>query len=145
MRHHKYNNKFRAVGRKAYYMPETLPFILCSACIQVAMQESPEAKTIYCEIVESYRLPDLQKGFQRLELRIPDSKELAEKIGKRLGLEEAQKKANPGVWLPDGKTLELIEEMTWEYFDVFSPWIDWKKGTARSRDFAYFLERVREF
>lgn len=51
-----------------YYMPESMPLVLCGACLIIALEYSRKAKDIYNQIVESYRLPDIQAAFKNLEL-----------------------------------------------------------------------------
>ena len=55
--HHK--NKVHNSVSGRYYMPESMPLVLCGACLIIALEYSKKAKDIYNQIVESYRLPDI--------------------------------------------------------------------------------------
>lgn len=119
--------------------------MLCNACVEVALMLSEEARDVYAQIEQAYRLPDCEKAYYRLQEAIPEGKELIEQVTKRLGLVEAQQRAKPGLWLPNGSTLELFVDMLGDYFPLLKPWIDFKKNKAKSRDFAYLFERMGTF
>jgi hypothetical protein len=48
-------------------MPEAMPFVLCGACLVIALEYSEKAKEIYKKIVESYRLPDAIEMLDKLD------------------------------------------------------------------------------
>jgi hypothetical protein len=49
-----------------YYLPETMPLVFCAACLIVALESSRPLRVAFCEIVDSYRLPDVKKTFNIL-------------------------------------------------------------------------------
>ena len=51
-----------------YYMPEAMPLMLCGARLIVVLVSSEKARGIYNQIVESYRLPDIQAAFNKVGL-----------------------------------------------------------------------------
>lgn len=128
-----------------YYMPETMAFVFCSACIAEALKESKEARDLYERVLESYRLPDCREAMYKLEEEIPSGKKLLDKVGKRVGIDKPKESGESGPWIPDGKALGAFKEMTLEYAYVLKPWVDLKRGQPRSPDFRYLIERIREF
>ena len=54
-----------------YYLPESIPFVMCGACLMVVLASSAEAKALYDEIVQSYELPGVQAVFDAAGRRFP--------------------------------------------------------------------------
>lgn len=49
--------------KSRYYPPEMMPFVLCSACLEIVLDESEEARKLYDEIIECFSLSGCQETF----------------------------------------------------------------------------------
>lgn len=54
-----------------YYLPESMPLILCGACLMVVLQSSEKAEAIYRKIVQSYSLPGMQAVSKAADVELP--------------------------------------------------------------------------
>ena len=96
-------------------MPESMPLVLCGACLIIALEYSKEAKDIYNKIVESYRLPDIKEMFNE-----PDSQ-----------------LTNPGSNLINCMKNE-------EYGQIVGKWFDLERDKIKSVDFKYWNGLINE-
>jgi hypothetical protein len=70
-----------------YSPPEVYPFTLCATCLGIVLKESTEAKDLFNEIVECYKLPGFHEIFNKLNDEIPEGQELIKKIVDKSGLD----------------------------------------------------------
>ena len=83
-----YKNKNGKLYKSSHYFPpELMPIAICAACQGIVLKESPEAKELYNEIVECYKLPGFQEIFNKLNDEIPEGQELIKKIVDKSGLD----------------------------------------------------------
>jgi hypothetical protein len=116
---------------------------LSAACLGIVLKESPEAKELYEEIMECYKLHGLQEIFDKLENEIPEGEELLKRIVDKSGLDYDKPPNMEQVGIPqvrnmiDG-SLELISD----YVDEYTPWV--LEGKARNRDMNLLLIKITE-
>jgi len=67
-------NKVRKGVSSGYYLPESMPLVLCGACLVVVLLSSEKAREVYGKLVESYRLPGMQVVLSKLETELPRDK-----------------------------------------------------------------------
>lgn len=137
--------KAKVPASSRYYMPETIPFALCNACVNVALKESEKARKLYARVVESCRLPDCQEAMVTLAKKVPSGQRLVDKITDHMQIGKLGKEGESGLWLPDGGFLERMKGMMSGYLGVFKRWVDLKKDEPRSPDFRRLSEAFEEF
>jgi len=98
-----------------YYMPESMPLVLCGACLILALEYSKKAKDIYNKIVESYRLPDIKAMFNELDREL----------------------TNPG-----SDFLKRMQNREYEY--MLGKWFDLERDKIKSVDFKYWHGLIYE-
>lgn len=98
-----------------YYMPESMPLVLCGACLMIALEYSKKVKDIYNQIVESYRLPDIKEMFNELDSQLK----------------------NPG-----SNLINCMENE--EYGQIVGKWFDLERDRIKSVDFKYWHGLINE-
>ncbi len=138
-----HQKKGNSKDKALYYPPEVMPIILCAACLSIALKESPEAKELYDEIVECYKLPGFQEIFDKLNDEIPGGTELLKKIVDKSGLDFEKPPERGNASIPQVRKIisggtDLIKDYTEEY----TPWI--LKGETRNKDLNLLLQKINE-
>ena len=63
--------KTRGGSSSRYYLPESMPLILCGACLMVVLQSSEKAEGIYRKLVQSYGLPGIEAVSKAADMGLP--------------------------------------------------------------------------
>jgi len=92
-----------------------MPFMLCGACLSVVLENSEKARSFYDRIVESYRLPDIEAAFERLEVEMPPAKAIWNEMVGDLRERRAEKEGELKLLLPDGDFFEGFKEKASRY------------------------------
>lgn len=98
-----------------YYMPESMPLVLCGACLIIALEYSKKAKDIYNQIVESYRLPDIKEMFNELDSQLTK---------------------------PGSNLINCMKNE--EYGQIVGKWFDLERDKIKSVDFKYWHGLINE-
>ena len=67
-----------------YYPPETMPFVICVACLNVVLEHSEKARKLYDKVMECHELTGCQEMLEKLEVVIPKGEELLKRFIERL-------------------------------------------------------------
>ena len=71
--------------KNRYYPPEMIPFALCSACLDVVLEQSEKAAETYEEVIECLSLPGCQETMDKVGDMIPDRANLLKELVKKSG------------------------------------------------------------
>ncbi len=129
-----------------YYPPEAMPLIFCGAILMVVLESSDRARAIFNQIVETYRLPDIQAAFNKLELELPPGEVVAmwnENI-EDLKIRHPDNTGRATPLLPDRDFIKRLNDMTSKYSHVFAEWFDLERDKVLSVDFRYWLGLIEE-
>ncbi len=77
--------KKKLKGEIQYYPPELMPYMLCTACLGVVIDQNEQAREIFQGIVECGYLPGYQMIQEEADGIIPDSKTLLKEIVEKSG------------------------------------------------------------
>ena len=115
-----------------YYPPELMPYMLCSTCLSVVINENKQAKGIFDEIVECCSLPGYQMLQEEAGDIIPDGRTLLKEIVEKSGYEHQ----NPPSSLVDGVSyvrdmIKGSKEIVSKYTDKVIPEVQKKKLIER--------------
>lgn len=129
-----------------YYMREAMPLVLCSACLSVVLENSKEARDIYAQIVESYRLPDIRAAFRKLERELPPREVIAmwKENVEDLRIRQPEDKAEPRLLLPDGDFFARLNNKASAYSYAFEKWFNLEEEEILSPDFRHWCELIDE-
>lgn len=140
----KHHNKIGKSNDSTHYIPpELTPITICAACLGVVLKEDSEAKELYGEIVQCYKLSGFQQIFDKLTEEIPAGQELIKKIVGKSGLDYEKPPDMKTAGIPEVRNiinggLDLISDYTDEYL----PWI--MEGKTRSNDLNLMLHKITE-
>jgi len=59
--HQDMKNNRRTKDKARYYPPEMIPFTLCSACLDIVLEQSEKANEVYEEVIDCFSLPGWQE------------------------------------------------------------------------------------
>jgi len=129
-----------------YYMREAMPLVLCSACLSVVLENSKEARDIYAQIVESYRLPEIEAAFRKLRCELPPGEVMAmwKENVEDLRIRQPENKAEPRVLLPDGDFFARLNNKASAYSYAFDKWFNLEREEILSPDFRHWCELINE-
>jgi len=125
-------------------MPEAMPFVLCSVCLVVVLVSCEKARGIYDQIVQSYRLPDIQAAFRELEGELPPRRALWEDLAGDLGMKRSRGNDERKPSLPDRESPKRLTERASRYLHVFAKWFDVETDKILSADFRYWHGLIDE-
>ncbi len=127
-----------------YYMREAMPLVLCGACLTVVVERSEEAREIYREIVESYRLPDIEAGFRRLGRELPPRSVIAmwRRNMDELKSRQSENREEATVLLPDGDFFARLNDEASAYSYAFEQWFNLDREEILSPDFRHWCELI---
>ena len=124
-----------------------MPYLLCFACLAIVLENNEKARGVYSEIVKSYRLPDIQTAFKKLEVELPPEQRLAmvkenvEDFAVRQGRQKDELQSLPP---PDAKFFKAFGDGMAQFTHVFDEYIDAEGDRILSTDFKYWLGLIDE-
>lgn len=120
-----------------YYMPETMTFIYCCACLSIALQNSKEAREIYLKIIDCYRLPDIRNAVNQAMSEVDEDKtKIADKLSRSINKSKTS--------LPNALFLKDTKKVLMDYTGAFDGMLDLKKGKILSADFRLWFGLINE-
>lgn len=125
-------------------MREAMPLVVCGACLTVVLEKSEEAREIYRQIVESYRLPDIEAAFRKLKCELPPRsvvamwKDNVEDLRRR----QSEQKEEAGLLLPDGDFFARMKDKASAYSYAFEQWFNLEREEILSPDFRRWCELI---
>jgi hypothetical protein len=127
-----------------YYLPEAMPLVLCGACLTVVLEKSEEARGIYREIVESYRLPDIEAAFKKLRRELPPREVIAmwKENVEALRSRQSENKEEARLLLPDGDFFTRLNDKTSGYSYAFEKWFNLDREEILSPNFRHWWELI---
>ena len=79
------SKKKQTKDKSHYYPPEMMSFTLCSACLDVVLDQSEKAAELYEDIIECLSLPGCQETMEQIGEWIPDKKSIIKELVKESG------------------------------------------------------------
>lgn len=120
----------------ARYPPETMQFVLSSACLLVVLESSEKVREAYIKIVESYKLPEMQALFKTIKEKMPSSKESLKTM------RENPKEGKP--WDRIVHYSEGLQNKVVGNFEGFDKWVDVESNVIVSKDYSYWYGLIEE-
>jgi hypothetical protein len=129
-----------------YYMREAMPLVLCGACLTVVLEKSEQARGIYREIVESYRLPDIEAAFRRLESALPPRKVIGmlKDSMEALRIRRSEQNTESSLLHPDADLVVDLNDKACAYSYVFEQWFNLEREEILSPDFRRWHELMNK-
>ncbi len=116
-----------------YYPPEMIPFALCSACLDVVLEQSEKAREIYDEVIECCSLPGCQETMDQIGEWLPDNKSFIKELVKESGYDINKPPNKEGFGIPYIRGLMIGGlSLIKGYANKLSPKV--LKGKKRKRD-----------
>lgn len=128
----------------SYYLDEVKPLIYCGACLTVVLERSEEARDIYSQIVQSYRLPDIRAAFKKLECELPSRDVMAmwKENVEELRTRRSENKEEPRLLVPDGDFFAAFNDKASGYSYVFKEWFNLESEQILSPHFRHWWELI---
>ena len=130
--------------KSQYYPPEMMPFALCSACLDVVLEQSEKAREIYDEVIECCNLSGCQETMDQIGEWLPNNKSCIKELVKESGYDINKPPNKEGFGIPYIRGmmiggLSLIKG----YANKLSPKV--LKGKRRKRDLMLVINKIDEF
>jgi hypothetical protein len=130
--------------KSRYYPPEMIPFALCSACLDVVLEQSEKAAEIYEEVIECLSLPGCQETMDQIVEWLPDNRSIIKALVKESGYDVKKPPDKEGFGIPYVRGLMkgglgLLKG----YANKLTPRI--LKGKRRKRDLTLLVNKIDEF
>ncbi len=128
----------------SYYPPELMPFVYCSACLEVVLSKSEKAQELYDRIIDCHDLPGCRDVWNILGEQIPDRSNLMKQIVKESGYDynRPPQTRNVGIPLMRGLLKGGIN-LARKYQEKYQSLV--LDSKTRSMDFEKLIGRVNEF
>jgi len=125
-------------------MREAMPLVRCAACLTVVLEKSEEARGIYREIVESYRLPDIEAAFKNLRRELPPRDVIAmwKESVEALRVRRSENKEEPRLLHPDAEFFAALNDKASAYSYAFEKWFNFDRDEILSPDFRHWWELI---
>ena len=136
--------KKRTKDKGRYYPPEMMPFALCSACLDVVLEQSEKAEEIYEDIIECCSLPGCQETMDQIGEWIPDNKSIIKELVKESGYDVNKPPNKEGFGISYIRGLMMGGLSLFKgYAHKLTPKI--LRGKRRKRDLTLLLNKIDEF
>ena len=127
-----------------YYLPEMMPFGLCSACLDIVLEQSEKAREIYNEVIDCFSLPGCQETMEKVGDELPDNRTVIKNLVEKSGYDIHKPPSKEGFGIPYIRDLMkggLI--LLSGYANKLTPRI--LKGKRRKRDLTLLIYMIDEF
>ena len=90
----------KKIDKARYYPPETMPFILCVACLDMVLDHSDRSRKLYDRVMECHELTGCHDVMSRLEDEIPEGTNLLKRIVKESGYDYKKPPERENIGIP---------------------------------------------
>jgi len=130
--------------KSRYYPPEIMPFALCSACLDVVLEQSEKAREIYEEVVDNLSLPGCQETMDQVGEWKPDSANFLKELVKISGYDVNKPPSREAFGIPYVRGLMKGGLSLFKgYAHKLTPKI--LRGKRRKRDLILLIYKIDEF
>jgi len=120
-----------------------MPFILCAACLEVALNNSERVRELYDEMLQCYELDGCRETFSKIEEEVPKGKVLLKKVVKNSGYDYNTPPERKNIGIPYMRGLiKGGVKLAKEYEGKVNPWA--LKDKRRKRDIKVLIGKVDE-
>ena len=126
-----------------YYPPELMPFVWCTACLGVVLEQSEEANDIFEDIIDCLELPGWKELTEKVENELPGSESLMKQIVKESGYDfhKPPSKENMGIPFMRGLMKGGLRFVS-GYSGKYTRWA--LKGKRRIKDYRLLVSKIDE-
>jgi len=134
----------KSEDKARYYPPEMIPFAVCSACLDVVLEQSEKAAEIYEEVIECLSLPGCQETMDQVEEWKPDNSSIIKELVKESGYDVKKPPNKEDFGIPYIRGLMMGGLSLFKgYANKLTPKI--LKGKRRKRDLTLVINKIDEF
>lgn len=135
------SNKKPVKTTSRYYPPELMPFVWCTACLGVVLEQSEEANDIFEDIIDCLDLPGWKELSEKVLRELPSSESVLKQVVKESGYDyyKPPSKENFGIPYMRGLLEGGIRYVS-GYGEKYVRWA--LKGKRRIKDYKLLISKV---
>jgi len=107
-----------AKDQARYYPPEMMPFSLCTACLEIVLEQSEKAAEIYEEVIECLSLPGYQETMNQIGEWLPDNRSIIKELVKESGYDLKKPPDKEGLGIPYVRNQTVLPTSTHEWTNI---------------------------